>query len=233
MKSKQHPDAKELVILLFDPIESSRLLLRPFKTADCESVLEYQSNPQVVRHVPWIVRDASMVEEALAKAINQTKLLRQGDYLSLALVRKSDGRLVGQMNAMFVSEKDQCGEIGYVVNPIFSRQGFATEASRALVTAMFDSKQFRRVIARFDDRNLASRGVVEKLGFREEAHFIMDGFFKGEWISTFIYATLRDEWTKSQHSRTRTNSIAQMHASKFLPSFVPDSPRSELPRQGR
>jgi RimJ/RimL family protein N-acetyltransferase len=177
-------------------IESSRLLLRPFEMDDCEAVLEYQSNPEVVRYVPWSVRDASMVEKALAKAIHQTKFESQDDYLSLALVRKSDGRLVGQMNAMYVSEKDQCGEIGYVVNPNFSRQGFATEASRALVSAMFDTKKFRRVKATFDDRNFASRAVVEKLGFREEAHFIEDDLFKGEWISTMVYATLREEWEK-------------------------------------
>lgn len=177
-------------------IESSRLVLRPFEMDDCEAVLEYQSNPEVVRYVPWPVRNASMVEEALSKAIHQTNFERQDDYLSLALVRKSDGRLVGQMNAMYVSEKDQCGEIGYVVNPDFSGQGFAREASRALVSAMFDTKKLRRVIARFDDRNLASRAVVHKLGFREEAHFIDDDFFKGEWTSTFVYATLRDEWDK-------------------------------------
>ena len=177
-------------------IESSRLLLRPFEMDDREAVLEYQSNPDVVRYVPWPVRDASMVKEALAKAIHQTTFERQDDYLSLALVRKGDGRLVGQMNAMYVSEKVQCGEIGYVVNPDFSGQGFATEASRALVSAMFDTMKLRRVIARFDDRNFASRAVVEKLGFREEAHFIDDDFFKGEWISTMVYATLRVEWDK-------------------------------------
>lgn len=177
-------------------IESSRLLLRPFEMDDCEAVLEYQSIPEVVRYVPWPVRNVSMVEEALANAIHQTSFEKQDDYLSLALVRKSDERLVGQMNAMYVSEKDQCGEIGYVVNPSFSGQGFATEATRALVSAIFDTKQFHRVIARFDDRNLASRAVVQKLGFREEAHFIDDNFFKDEWISTLVYATLRDEWGK-------------------------------------
>ena len=117
-------------------IESSRLVLRPFEMDDCEAVLEYQSNPEVVRYVPWPVRNASMVEEALSKAIHQTNFERQDDYLSLALVRKSDGRLVGQMNAMYVSEKDQCGEIGYVVNPDFSGQGFAREASRALANCI-------------------------------------------------------------------------------------------------
>jgi len=142
--------------------------------------------------------------EAIEKSLHQTTLATQGDDLSLAFVQKSDGRLVGQMNAMYVSEKDQCGEIGHVVNPTYSGQGFATEASRVLVSAMFDAKEFRRVIASFDDRNVASRAVVEKLGFREEVHFIGGNFLKGEWVNTVVYATLRDEWYKQQGSRSRS-----------------------------
>jgi RimJ/RimL family protein N-acetyltransferase len=168
--------------------------MRPFEMGDCEAVLEYQSNPEVVRYVPWPVRDASMVEAAIKKAIPQTKLDSQGDYLSLALVRTSDGRLVGQMNAMYESEEDQCGEIGYVVNPLFTGQGIATEASMALVSALFDTQRFRKVVAKLDDRNVASRVVVEKLGFRQVSHSVEDELFKGERISTFVYAMLRDEW---------------------------------------
>jgi RimJ/RimL family protein N-acetyltransferase len=161
---------------------------------DCEAVLSYQSDPVVVRYVPWPVRDATMVETAIAKALHQTTLERQGDFISWALVQQSDGRLVGQMNAMYVSEVNRCGEIGYVVSPNFAGQGFATEASWALVSALFGTQRFRRIIATLDDRNVASRMVVEKLGFRREAHFIGNELFKGEWINTLVYATTIDEW---------------------------------------
>ncbi len=161
---------------------------------DCQEVLEYQCIPEVVRYIPWSVRDAAQVEEAVAKQISRTVLEREGDYLSLALERKSDGRLVGQMNVMYVSEKNQCGEIGYVVAPKFVGQGFATEASLALVSAMFNTGKFRRIIATIDDRNVASRVVVERIGFRQEAHFFSNEFSKGEWISTFVFAALRVEW---------------------------------------
>lgn len=181
-------------------IESRRCHLRPFRADDRDAVLEYQSNPDVVRFVPWPVRDAAMVGEAIEKSLAQTTLNRVNDYLSLALVRTSDRRLIGQMNAMYVSEKDQCGEIGYVVNPSYAGQGYATEACEALVSAMFATNQFHRIIARLDDRNMASRSVVKKLGFREEAHFIEDDFFKEEWTSTFVYAVLRSEWESADHS---------------------------------
>lgn len=185
----------------FSFIESRRLTLRPFERSDCQAVLEYQSNPEVVRYVPWPVRDAAMVERVISKETGQTVLEKEGDYLSLALEQKSDGRVVGQMSAMFVSERDQRGEIGYVVNPTFAGRGFATEPSRALVSALFATSRFRRLIATMDDRNIASRVVVEKLGFRPEAHFIGNQFFKGEWISTFVFAVLRDEWGISSSSR--------------------------------
>lgn len=184
-------------------IESGRVLLRPFEVTDCEAVLEYQSNPDCVRYVPWPVRDASMVEEAIAKDIERIRFAVEGDYLSLALVRRSDGRLLGQVNAMYASEEDQCAEIGYVVSPTYAGQGFATEAATTLVSALFDTGRFRRIIAQMDDRNVASRAVAEKLGFRLEAHFLEDDFFKGEWTSTLVYATLSAEWSRRERRTVR------------------------------
>jgi RimJ/RimL family protein N-acetyltransferase len=68
---------------------------------------------------------------------------------------------------------------------------------------MFDTGEFRRIIARFDERNVASRAVAEGLGFRQEARFVESKFFKDRWISTFIFAILRDEWTASEALRIK------------------------------
>jgi RimJ/RimL family protein N-acetyltransferase len=183
-------------------LETTRLLLRPLEISDAPDVLEYQSDPLVVRFVPWPVRDAAMVREALATAQHQTTLERQGDYLSLAIAERSEGRVVGQVNAMYVSEKDQCAEIGFVVSPAFSGRGYAVEASTALISALFDTQRFRRILATMDDRNLASRVVAERLGFRPEAHFLENRFFKGEWINTLVYAMLRREWSPDRAGTT-------------------------------
>lgn len=176
------------------PLESDRLLLRPLEMTDARDVLAYQSDPEVVRFVPWPVRDAHMVHEALAAAQHQRTFEKQGDYLSLAITLKSDGRVIGQVNAMYLSEKDQCAEIGYVVSPAFTRHGFAVESSTALIDALFETQKFHRVIATMDDRNAASRIVAERLGLRPEAQFRENRFLKGEWVSTLVYATLRHEW---------------------------------------
>jgi RimJ/RimL family protein N-acetyltransferase len=46
------------------------------------------------------------------------------------------------------------------------------------------------VLAQLDPRNDASIA----LGMREEAHFVEDLWFKGDWGDTVVYAILDREW---------------------------------------
>ncbi len=217
-------------------IESPRFILRPLRVSDVDDVLAYQSNPDVVRFIPWPVRDASMVSEALITAQHQSTLARQGDYLNLAITHRDDGRVVGQVNAMYVSEQDQCAEIGYVVSPAYSRRGYALEATTALISALFTTDKFRRVIATCDARNVASLVVLERLGLRCEAHFREDRLFKGEWISTYVFAVLRHEWdnhvahsTLNDGAHPRGTSLADATTSHFRATLSPPAPRPRRP----
>ncbi len=184
--------------MTFHRIETSRLFLAPLQMKDALSMLEYHSNPEVVKYIPWPVRDLKMVEETLAEYLTLTDLKSEGDYLMLGLYRKSDKQLIGQMNVMYRSEQNRLAEFGYVLNPRFSKNGFATEASKALVTELFNTGKFRRVIAKMDARNIPSAELCKRLGFRLEAHHLQDDFFKEEWTDTLIYATLQEDWFKAR-----------------------------------
>ncbi len=168
--------------------------MRAFKDEDAQAMFEYHSDPEICRYIPWNVR----THEEVAKSITDNKsaffLNTEGDYLTLALCRKSDDKLIGQMNAMYRSAEHKKGEFGYVINPKFGGQGYASEASAALVTALFDSGLFHRVIANIDVRNTPSWKLVERIGLRREAHYIQDYWFKGEWTDSYIYASLKEEW---------------------------------------
>ena len=43
-------------------------------------------------------------------------------------------------------------------------------------------------------RNTRSIALLERLGFRREAHFIAGYWLKGGWIDEYLYAILRREW---------------------------------------
>lgn len=175
---------------------SERLFFREFQPTDVEALFAFHSDPDVVRYIPWPIRTAEQVTEWLTRSHEWTAFEKEGDYLALAIVRQEDLQLIGQINAMYRSEENKRAEIGYVINPQFSGHGYATEAVTALVTDLFTIKQFHRVTAHLDDRNHKSAALLERIGFRREAHFLQDEFFKGEWTSSYEYALLRDEWKK-------------------------------------
>jgi RimJ/RimL family protein N-acetyltransferase len=50
------------------------------------------------------------------------------------------------------------------------------------------------VIARVDDRNLASTRLAQRLGMRLEAHLVQNEWFKGEWSDELDFALLKTEW---------------------------------------
>lgn len=71
-----------------------------------------------------------------------------------------------------------------------SWDGYAAEAVRALVDHAFPAYGLHRITASADPRNTASCRVLEKAGFRKEAHFRQSEWFKGEWADDAVYARL-------------------------------------------
>ncbi len=182
-------------------LETARLRLRPLTLDDEDALLAYQSDPVVVRYVPWDVRSRSDVRDAILRFAGKTTFDREGDGLLLAIERREDGRVIGQCNIAYESEANALAEIGYVVGRPYAGAGYATEAARALLAFGFGTGKLHRIVARTDARNTASAAVCEKLGMRREAEFVEDDFFKGEWSTTWVYAMLRREWDASAFER--------------------------------
>lgn len=176
------------------PIETERLLLRPFADADFEPLLAMQSRTDVARWLYWEARDADAVRTSLAAKLLETALAGDGDRISLAVVLKDSSEVIGDCTLWQVSGVHRQGEIGYVFHPDHHGRGYATEASRELLRLAFGEFGFHRVIGRIEARNVASARVLERLGMRREAHLIENEYVKGEWQSEAVYAILEDEW---------------------------------------
>lgn len=175
--------------------DSSRLTYRPLTPQDSSDVYAYQSLEAAVRYVPFPARTLGQVEEALQRQISQPELLEQGQFVIFGAWSRETGRLVGQFNLGVDQLEPKSGGFGYLVHPDFWRQGFALEASKALLEYAFTKKGFHRVTAIIDVRNEPSIALAEKLGMRREATHIDHAVLKGELVSEHIYALLAREWT--------------------------------------
>lgn len=194
-------------------IETERLILRPLRMSDVDDLYEYQSDAKIVRYIPWEERSREQVTHFLEKALNTSKNEHrdEGDFIVLAWELKDlsgdsryekttslenyrPGKVIGQSNTSLKSTNDQLADIGWVTHPDYHRQGFAHEATRALMKYVFDNFPVHRIIAEIDTRNPGSAKLAEKLGMRREGEFINSEFFKGDWCSMWLYAILKEEF---------------------------------------
>ncbi len=178
------------------PIETERLLLRPFEPRDLDVMADIRSRPDVVRYLYWDIQSREEVAESLAKRMTMTAFEKQGDGIALAVELKETGLMIGDVILQWLSEEHRQGETGFVFHPAYHGKGYALEATREMLRLGFDELGLRRIIGRCDARNTASARLLERLGMRREAHFRENEWFKGEWGDEMIYAMLDREWTE-------------------------------------
>ena len=82
------------------------------------------------------------------------------------IVHTTDRTIIGETG--FHGPPDGSGtvEVGYSIIPEYRGQGFASEATRALIDRAFSRPGIRRIVAACLDDNLASLKILEKLGMR-------------------------------------------------------------------
>jgi len=181
------------------PIATARLRLRPVAVEDAPALAAYQSLADVCRYIPYEPRGADVLRERIADpALNRSSLDAEGQNIWLAVVRQADDVLVGDVVFMYHSEKHRCGEIGYVLDPRYAGNGYATEAAAALLRLGFGELGLHRIVGRIDARNEASAAVLHRLGMRQEAVLVENEFFKGEWTDEIDFAILDREWRARQ-----------------------------------
>ena len=181
-----------------EPIHTKRLTLRLMTEADVDDIYSYQSREDVCRYLLFEPRTRDEVVERVAKYSAATALAADGDFLQLALelpaTADSPARVIGDSYFTISNLENSRAEIGWTLHPDFTGRGFAAEAARVVLGIAFDRIGLHRVQAELDPRNDASVALCKRLGMREEAFFVKDLWFKGEWADTGMYAILRDEW---------------------------------------
>ena len=132
--------------------------------------------------------------------LSRPELSAEGQALTLGAWRRDTGELAGDVIAFLRSEEHRGGEIGWVFDPAHVGRGLATEAARAVLALLFADLGLHRVIARLDSRNERSAALCRRLGMRQEAHFVRNEWFKGEWADLDVYALLAAEWAHTSGS---------------------------------
>jgi RimJ/RimL family protein N-acetyltransferase len=82
------------------------------------------------------------------------------------IVRRADGRIIGDLGTHGLPDSEGCVEIGYTLAPSARGQGIGTAAVAALIGRLAEVPGIRRLTAVTGAQNTASRRLLERQGFR-------------------------------------------------------------------
>lgn len=176
--------ARETVVL-----ETARLVLRPRRIEDADAMFAAHADAELMRY--WTCAPHVDVAQTRADFDRQDPAWR-----AWAITLRGDDTAIGMVAA---GEKRQgnVSELGYMLTRPHIGRGIAREAVSAVIDRIFAEGQ-RRVFADTDPDNAASRGLLERLGFR------LEGYLRAEWEThigvrdTALYGLLRDDWRSAR-----------------------------------
>lgn len=181
-------------------LTTKRLVLREIRTEDWIDAQVLDSDPRVVRYQSNDVIDEAGTKEYLAKSIAaQHETPRK--VFDLAVTEPRDDRYLGRCGLAIHRAEHKEAELWFNLRHDLWGKGIATEATVALIDFGFRELGLHRIYGDADPRNVGSWRVMEKLGFRREAHLRENWWLKGEWCDSFIYAVLEHEWKTRQDTK--------------------------------
>lgn len=177
-------------------INTERLQMRGISSGDAEALYKYRSDAETNQYQGWIPKTIDDAHQFLSKVAPEVNVY--DTWFQFAIISKANGELIGDIGIHFFDVDRYQVEIGCTLSKDYHGKGFANEALKAMINYLFNDLNKQRITCSIDPLNQASIKMVERLGFRKEAHFKQSILIDGEWYDDVVYAILKDEWNGNQ-----------------------------------
>jgi ribosomal-protein-alanine N-acetyltransferase len=175
-------------------IETERMTLRLPQHSDFRAwtALRAESRDFLVPWEPTWAEDHFSRKSFTNRVYWAARAERLGNALPVFLIRRADEALLGALTLDNIRRGPaQSGTLGYWIGQRHARQGLMREAIRAMVHHAFTELDLSRIEAACLPENVASRGVLEKSGFKYEGVAQSYLQINGRWRNHVLYACLR------------------------------------------
>lgn len=177
-------------------LETERLTLRPPVHSDFHSwaALRLQSKGYLTPWEPVWAADHLGRKSFTNRVYWAQRSVSAGTALPLFLIRREDQMIVGAITLDNVRRGPaMAGTLGYWTGQPFGRQGYMREAIGAVVHYAYGKLDLSRIEAACLPENTASRGLLEKSGFKYEG--VAQSYLQigGRWRTHVLYAALRHD----------------------------------------
>ena len=167
-------------------LETTRLILREYSSEDFEALFEILSDAETMRHYPKPY-DSEMTMAWIERNIRR---YREYGFGLWAVILKESGEFIGDCGLTIQNiDGEYLPEIGYHIHKKYQRQGFGSEAARAVRDWAFENTEYDCLYSYMKHTNVASCSTAVAIGMKKLKEYPDP---KNE--ISYAYAITRQEW---------------------------------------
>ncbi|MGL4597526.1 MAG: GNAT family N-acetyltransferase [Bacteroidia bacterium] len=165
----------------FPELTTTRLRLRALQGIDAPVIFSLYRDVRVMalRGEPEFVAE----DQAAVLLFYWRKQFALGEGVRWGIELREEKKLIGTAGFKTQNKQHRTGEIGYELNPEYWNRGLMTEALQAITQFGLEQLNLHTITANIAPDHVASRRVLEKLGFVSEGLFLENYFYKNWWNS--------------------------------------------------
>lgn len=169
-------------------ITTARLLCTQITESDWDFFYALQTDPQVM----YYVADMPTEEEIRAAFTSRLPLWspQSPHWLCLVVSDRTSGKRLGVTG--YIHRDSDCAEVGFLFAPDAQGQGYGTESLQAVCDYAFREGGIKRLIATVTAGNLASRSLLEKVGFTLEQELHESYRLRGKLHNDWLFGLMRN-----------------------------------------
>lgn len=184
----------EMIFGSFPVLESSKLVLKRIEEADIKEVFEIYNNEKVFEFCGIIPKNnIDTVKNMIShfeRDYNKKSRVKWGIFS-----RSHGNKLVGIIEAMDFNQKVNMVTVGYFLAERYWSNGIASEALSLLIKFLFEDANINRIQAEVMPKNMASKHVLIKNGFKKEGLLREASLWSGKGVVDLeIYGFLKEDY---------------------------------------
>jgi ribosomal-protein-alanine N-acetyltransferase len=172
----------------FPDLETERLSLRRVDKSDVKEIFALRSDENIMKYIPRPL--AKTLEDALEHIASIDDKINQEEGINWGITLKNSSQLIGIIGHYRIQAEHSRAEVGYILHTDYHNIGYISEALKRVVSYGFDEMNLHSIEAVIHPDNSTSEKVLQKCGFKKEAHFIENQFYNGRFLDTVIYSLL-------------------------------------------
>jgi ribosomal-protein-serine acetyltransferase len=161
-------------------------LVRRSQAEDFYQLLD-RNRDHVGRWMPW-VKAVTGPHATLSWVRRCQRQLSAGQGFHVTLL--FDGAVVGTVGLLDIDWENRSTELGYWLGQDAQGQGLMTAACAVVIRHVFDDLELHRIQIRCATENSRSRGIPERLGFRQEGVLRDAELLEGRFVDHAVYGFL-------------------------------------------